>query len=336
LLRPAFVIAMLGGIESLLSAVVSDSMTGTKHNSNRELIGQGVANMVAPLFGGIPATGAIARTATNIKSGAVSPVSAIVHSVTVLLFLVILAPFASEIPLASIAPVLMLVAWNMSERKQFWALIKMRSSDSLVLAITFLLTVLTSLTNAVLVGLILAVLMLVKRMSEMLTVAKVLPDPTHKHEKVFSHMVKEDHDCPQISIFTVEGPLFFGVAQLFEDTIMARLKSNPTILLLRISKVPFMDTTGEANLASIVKYFKRRGGVVIITGLRSQPKEMMLKTGLYNIIGSKNFLENTGASIQYALTQLDYNRCLGCKHYAFRECDQLSEHLPEPLTLVDV
>lgn len=208
LLQPAFVIAMLGGIESLLSAVVADGMTGSRHNSNRELIGQGIANMVTPLFGGIPATGAIARTATNIKSGAVSPWSGVIHGVVVLLVLVLFAPYASHIPLASMAPVLMLVAWNMSERKSFMHVMKTKTSDSLVLLITFLLTVFTSLTTAVEVGLILAVLLFVKRMSEVLKVAKVLPDPEHKHEKVMAHMVREGHDCPQISLYTIEGPLF--------------------------------------------------------------------------------------------------------------------------------
>jgi len=159
LIGPAFVIAILGGIESLLSAVVADGMTNTKHNSNRELVGQGIANIVTPFFGGIPATGAIARTATNIKTGAVSPISGVIHGVFVLVTLLILAPFASHIPLASMAPVLMVVAWNMSEQKHFAHIVKLKSGDSLVLMITFLLTVFTSLTLAVEVGLVLAVIL---------------------------------------------------------------------------------------------------------------------------------------------------------------------------------
>lgn len=176
LIGPAFVIAMLGGIESLLSAVVADGMTNSKHHSNRELIGQGIANIVTPFFGGIPATGAIARTATNIKSGATSPMSGIIHGIFVLLTLLILAPFAVHIPLASLAPVLMIVAWNMSERHHFSHILKLKSGDSLVLVITFLLTVFTSLTLAVEVGLVLAVVLFAKRMSEMLVVSKVLPN----------------------------------------------------------------------------------------------------------------------------------------------------------------
>jgi SulP family sulfate permease len=171
LIPPAFIIAMLGSIESLLSAVVADGMTGSRHNSNRELIGQGIANIVTPLFGGIPATGAIARTATNIKNGAVSPFSGVIHGVVVLLVLMMLAPYASLIPLASMAPILMLVAWNMSELKEFAHVLKAKTSDSIILLITFLLTVFTNLTTAVEVGLILAVLLFVKRMSEILNVA---------------------------------------------------------------------------------------------------------------------------------------------------------------------
>jgi SulP family sulfate permease len=331
LLQPAFVIAMLGGIESLLSAVVADGMTGSRHNSNRELIGQGIANMVTPLFGGIPATGAIARTATNIKSGAVSPLSGIIHGVVVLLVLVLFAPYASHIPLASMAPVLMMVAWNMSERRSFIHVLKTRTSDSLVLLITFLLTVFTSLTTAVEVGLILAVLLFVKRMSEMLKVAKVLPDPDHKHEKVMAHMVHDGHDCPQMSMYTIEGPLFFGAADTFEKSVMDSIHRRPGILLLRMSKVPFIDTTGESNLASILKHFEQSNGMVLFSGIQAQPMEMLKRTGLAERIAPDHMFEHTGEAIDYALLHLDHQKCLGCKHFAFRECATLSSAgaLPE-------
>ena len=325
LIRPAFIIAMLGSIESLLSAVVADGMTGYRHNSNRELIGQGIANIITPLFGGIPATGAIARTATNIKNGATSPLSGIIHGMVVFLILILFAPFASKIPLASMAPILMVVAWNMSERKEFLHVIKTRTSDSIVLFITFILTVFTSLTTAVEVGLILAVILFVKRMSEMLTVAKVLPDPTVKHEKLHAHMVAEGHDCPQISIYTIEGALFFGVANMFEKSIMDTLHFRPNILLLRMGKVPFMDITGESNLASLVKHFKNLNGIVLIAGLKNQPKDVLKRTGLFSKIGENHFFEHSGEAIDYALTQLDFNRCLGCKHFAFNECTSLSD-----------
>lgn len=324
LLQPAFVIAMLGGIESLLSAVVADGMTGSRHNSNRELIGQGIANLVTPLFGGIPATGAIARTATNIKSGAVSPLSGVIHGVVVLLVLILFAPYASHIPLASMAPVLMLVAWNMSERKSFAYVLRTKTGDSLVLLLTFLLTIFTSLTTAVEVGLILAVILFVKRMSEMLKVAKVLPDPDHKHEKVMAHMVREGHDCPQISLYTIEGPLFFGAADMFEKSVMDSLPERPGMLLLRMGKVPFIDTTGEANLASLIKHFERSGGIVLLSGLQEQPLEMLKRTGLLERLDSAHRFEHTGEAITYALRHLNQEKCKGCKHFAFRECAALS------------
>lgn len=325
LIQPAFIIAMLGGIESLLSAVVADGMTGCRHNSNRELIGQGIANMTAPLFGGIPATGAIARTATNIKSGAVSPLSGVIHGAVVFLVLILFAPYASHIPLASMAPVLMLVAWNMSERKQFVHVLRTKTSDSLVLLITFLLTVFTNLTIAVEVGLIMAVLLFVKRMSELLIVAKVLPDPNDKKEKVAAHMVSEGHDCPQISMYTIEGPLFFGAADMFEKSIMDTIHCRPGILLLRMGKVPFMDTTGEYNLSGLVKHFQKQGGTVLLSGIRPQPLEVLKRTGLYERIGEEHIFEHTGDALNYALFRLDPGRCLGCNHFAFRECAALSK-----------
>lgn len=323
LLKPAFVIAMLGGIESLLSAVVADEMTNSKHNSNKELIGQGIANMVTPLFGGIPATGAIARTATNIKSGAVSPLSGIIHGVVVLLVLLFFAPFASYIPLSSMAPILMVVAWNMSERKSFAHILKTKSTDSLVLIVTFLLTVFVNLTTAVEVGLVMAAILFTKRMSDLMTTAKALPNLQHKHEKIESQIVSDSHDCPQISIYNVKGPLFFGAAQTFETSIMSTINYRPKILLLRMGRVPFMDTTGEANLASIVSHFSKNG-IVIISGINEQPKNVLVSTGLYDVIGQEHFFEHTGDAIQFAIEQLDRNKCLGCKHFAFKECKKLS------------
>jgi SulP family sulfate permease len=325
LIGPAFVIAMLGGIESLLSAVVADGMTNSKHNSNRELIGQGIGNMVAPLFGGIPATGAIARTATNIKNGALSPMSGIIHGLAVLLVLLLLAPYASHIPLASMAPILMVVAWNMSERKEFAYVLGTKTSDSFILVVTFLLTVFTNLITAVEVGLVLAVVLFVKRMSENLTIEKVLPDPADKNKKVRAHVVTEGRNCPQISIFTIEGPLFFGAAQMFEKSILDTINHRPKVLILRMSKVPYMDTTGQSNLTSIVRHFQKMGGILLISGLQSQPKEVLQRTGLDKELGMDHFFEHTGDAINYALTKLEPSKCLGCRQYAFQECARLSE-----------
>ncbi|WP_261303964.1 SulP family inorganic anion transporter [Paenibacillus andongensis] len=324
LIKPALVIAMLGGIESLLSAVVADGMAGTRHNSNRELIGQGIANMITPLFGGIPATGAIARTATNIKSGAESPFSGVIHGIVVLLVLFLFAPYASNIPLASMAPILMVVAWNMSERKEFVHVLKTKTAESFVLLITFFLTVFTDLTTAVEVGLVLSVIIFVKHMSGLLITAKVLPDPSEKNEEVAAHMVNEQHNCPQISIYTVEGALFFGVANMFEKSIMDEIHYKPKVLILKMGNVPYMDTTVESNLSSIVKHFNKHGGTVIISEIQTQPRDMLRKTRLDEFIGQEHFFEKTGDAVSFALTKLNHSQCLGCKHYAFRECYQLS------------
>lgn len=329
LIKPALVIAMLGGIESLLSAVVADGMARTKHDSNRELIGQGLANIVAPLFGGIPATGAIARTATNIKSGAVSPFSGVIHGLVVLLVLVALAPFASTIPLASLAPILMVVAWNMSERKEFWFILKTKTGDSAILLITFLLTVFTNLTTAVEVGLVLAVIFFVKRMSETLTVSNVIPDPVNIHSKVLPEVVLEDHNCPQISIYTIKGSLFFGAAQQFQKLISDSIVYHPKILILRMGSVPYMDTTGEANLAKIVQDFKHHDVEIIISGLQQQPKEVLQKTGLYMELGQDAFFKHTADALYYALHHVDKTNCLGCQRLACKECSELAYPLME-------
>ncbi|WBL15736.1 SulP family inorganic anion transporter [Sutcliffiella sp. NC1] len=324
LIRPAFAIAILGAIESLLSAVVADGMTKSKHNSNRELMGQGVANIVTPFFWGVPATGAIARTATNIKNGAVSPISGVVHGIVVLFVLLLFAPYAFSIPLASMAPILMVVAWNMSERKEFLHILKTKSGDTLVLLVTFLLTVFVNLTVAVEFGLILAVILFTKRMSESVITEKVLPNPHSKTDKVDPTIVTDTHDCPQISIYNIEGPLFFGAAQTFEQKIMRTINDKPKVLILRMGKVPYIDTTGESYLSSIVNDFSRNG-IVLITGLNQQPEKMLIKTGLSDIIGKEHFFDRTGEAINYALAQLDVKKCSGCKHFAFRECVSLSK-----------
>ncbi len=326
LLPSAFIIAMLGGIESLLSAVVADGMTGERHNSNKELIGQGVANIITPLFGGIPATGAIARTATNIKSGAVSPLSGIIHGFVVLLILLVLAPYAIHIPLASMAPILMIVAWNMSERKEFVHVLKTKTGDSVVLLITFLLTVFTDLTTAVEIGLVLAVILFIKRMSELITVSMVLPDPEdqHHHLTAIQKIQEKGHSCPQISIYTIEGPLFFGAAQFFAKSIMDTIKYHPKVLILQMGKVPYMDITGEANLSSIVQHFLKKDGKILVTGIKNQPREMLEKTGLYHQIGAENFYLHTSDAIDVALEMIETEQCRACQGNAFSECRVLA------------
>lgn len=324
LLQPALVIALLGGIESLLSAVVADHMTGSKHDSNRELVGQGIANMAAPLFGGIPVTGAIARTATNIKNGAVSPVSGIVHALVVLAVLLLFAPYASSIPIASMAPVLMVVAWNMSERREFARLLRTKTSDSLILVVTFLLTVCINLTIAVEVGLLLAFLQFIRQMSRSVKVSPVLPDHADKGKKVKEHVVTERHDCPQFRICTVEGALFFGVAKAFGSLVSNWIHHQPKIVLLRMGKVPYLDTTAEQHLADIVRQIRGKGGTVLVSGLQQQPRDLLRRTGLYEEIGEEHFFSRTGDAIDFALTKIENKKCIGCKHFAFRECTLLS------------
>ncbi|GIP33200.1 SulP family inorganic anion transporter [Paenibacillus sp. J2TS4] len=320
LLGPAVTIALLGAIESLLSAVVADGMSGTRHNSNRELLGQGAANIITPLFGGIPATGAIARTAANIKSGAVSPLSAIIHGITVLIILLLFAPYASRIPLAGMAPILMLVSWNMSSRRHFMQLIRMRNGDSAVALVAFILTVFVNLTIAVGIGLVLAALLFIKRMSELLAVTKVMPaarDTSATEEGVQPSAAKEP--CAPIRIYAVEGPLFFGAAQYFLNTLMDAVRSKPEVLILDLERMPFIDATGEANLHVLVRHFQGNDCLVLITGIQHQPREMLIRSGLYPRIGQTHFLARTKEAVDYALTQLDVRPCDECQICLLRQ-----------------
>lgn len=329
LLRPAFAIAFLGAIESLLSAVVADGMTGTHHNSNRELIGQGIANIVTPLFGGIPATGAIARTATNIKTGAATRVSVVISALFVLATMLLLAAYAGSIPLASMAPVLMLVAYNMSEHHAFISILKTRSHSAGVLIVTFLLTVLTDLTVAVEFGLLLAMIIFVKRMSDILVVHRVLPDQEHHLVSVDDEKEPVDtHDCPQISIFSVEGPIFFGAAQMFSQTLMDTIHYYPKVIILRMSKVPFIDLTGEQHLRIIINDLQKRGTLVLISGLNHQAERLLKKTGLYGMVGAHHYFRHTCDAIAHATNHIDKNACRNCKKDLSKHClaeEQLEE-----------
>lgn len=296
MLRPALLIALLGGFESLLSAVVADGMSGSRHNSNRELIGQGIANIVTPMFGGIPATGAIARTATNIRSGAASPLSGVIHGLVVLLTLVLFAPFASSIPLSAMAPILMVVAWNMSERKEFALIVKARTGDSLVMAVTFLLTVFTDLTTAVEAGLAIAVLLFVKEMCGNLAVAKEERDPSMQ----------------ELLVYTIEGPLFFGTASGLGKLIMSESDVRPKLLLLRMENVPYIDSSGEYVLSVILKTYKRHGVPVLVSGIRPQPEAYLRKTGLDRILGKEHFFAHKDEAIRYALGKLGRDEAAAC------------------------
>lgn len=300
LLAPAFVIAMLGGIESLLSAVVADRMTNTKHDSNQELIGQGIANIVTPMFGGIPATGAIARTGTNIQSGAVSSLAGIIHGLFVLLTLLVFAPLAGHIPLASMAPILMMIAWNMSEKNHFVHVLKTKKADAIVLVVTFLLTVLADLTIAVGVGLALAVVLFVKRVGEVFSVT-LMPLPVLSGE---GQLINEGIETGQIVPCLVSGPLFFGTAQHFEQKMVELTKDNPVYVLLNMERVPYMDTTGEMHFRSVYRSIRRRGGKLLIVGMNNELRIVLENSGLTNELGTTLFFHSTLEAVAYLTNQV--------------------------------
>lgn len=283
---PALMIAALGGIESLLSATVADNMTGDRHNSNRELIGQGLANIASPLFGGIPATGAIARTATNIKSGAASRLSGVIHGIVVLLILVLMAPLASYIPLASLAPILMVVAWNMSERKRFIYMLKWKSGESVVLVVTFLATVFIDLTAGVGIGMALAFIHFIHRMSRL----------------NFSMHPAMDLRRNAILKVKMEGVLFFGAARRMERKMIASLNEKPKFVMLDMSKVIYMDTTGVAYLSEVILSVLRYKGEIFIIGAQSQPLDTMIRSGLGNREGV-HFCHDLTAALKKATNQ---------------------------------
>ncbi len=289
LLPPSIIIALLGGVESILSAMVADNMKGSKHDSNKELVGQGIANMAAPLFGGIPATGAIARTATNIKNGGASPISGVVHGVVVLLILMLFAPYASMIPLAAMAPILMFVAWNMSEKKEFINIVKVKNADSLVLVVTFLLTVIGDLIIGVTAGLILAFIAFIKKMSQ---TTSIRPNVVVPQMETAAALEKQT-DQQGISMYAIEGPLFFGTTDSLENSILDHVQTKPKTLILLMNKVNYMDTSAEAVLMNISNRLKHHNGKLMIVGLQSQPKELLRRTGLFHHIGKQYFFERT-------------------------------------------
>ena len=289
LLPPAIVIALLGGVESILSAMVADNMKGSKHDSNKELVGQGIANMAAPLFGGIPATGAIARTATNIKNGGASPISGVVHGVVVLLILMVFAPYASMIPLAAMAPILMFVAWNMSERKEFINILKVKNADSLVLVVTFLLTVIGDLIIGVTAGLILAFIAFIKKMSQTTNIHTNVAVPQMETAATLEKQTEEKG----ISMYSIEGPLFFGTTDSLENSIFDHVQTKPKTLILLMNKLNYMHTSSDAVLMNISNRLKHHNGKLMIVGLQSQPKELLHRTGLFHHIGKQHFFERT-------------------------------------------
>lgn len=294
LIGPAFTIALLGAIESLLSATAADGMARTRHHSNQELIGQGFANILTPLFGGFAATGAIARTATNIRNGGNSPIAAVVHSVFLLLVILMLSPLAKNIPLSALAAILFVVAYNMSDVPHFMYMITHAPRDDvLVLLVTFLLTIFTNLVVAVNIGVILAMLLFIRRMTQFVTVEK------ENHEALNSELGLKGLTVPNdVVIYSLQGPFFFGVAEKIERAF-AITHSDPKIIIFRLKNVPFMDMTGLQTFREIIKEFNKRGVQVYLCEANVKVIKKLEKIKLNGWVGGGRIFTSLPETIQY-------------------------------------
>ena len=294
LIGPAFTIAMLGAIESLLSAVVADGMAGTRHDSNQELIGQGIANIVVPFFGGFAATGAIARTATNIRNGATSPLAGLAHAATLVAVLLVLAPLASSIPLAALAAILFVVAWNMSEVKHFGHMLRRApTADRVILLVTFGLTVFADLVVAVNIGVILAILQFLRRMSE-----SVQTQPMQPGEMQAELAALGLEELPRdVLVYEIAGPIFFGAVQNFERALL-QTHTEPQALIVRLRHVPFMDITGLQTLESVVRELHQRGVRVLLCEANARVSEKLRNAGVLDVLGAGNNVESLQAALR--------------------------------------
>ncbi len=300
LIAPAFTVALLGAIESLLSATVADGMIGGKHRPNTELMAQGIANIGSAFFGGIPATGAIARTAANVKSGARSPLAGIIHAITLALILLVFGPLAKSVPLAALAGILVVVAWNMSERQNFAAILKGPRSDRLVLLLTFLLTVLIDLTVAVEVGIVLSALLFIRRMAEIASVSVITDavsgdvDAAEDPEAFALRAVPEG-----VEVYEVEGPFFFGMADTFWNALGNRRHDIP-VLVLRIRNVPAIDATGLQHLRQLHSQCSRHHTQLIFSGVAPQPHRTFEQSGFLDEVGTENFCSSIDEALKRA------------------------------------
>lgn len=283
----ALTIALLAGIESLLSAVVADGMTGKRHHSNTELIAQGIANVASPLWGGIPATGAIARTATSIKNGAQSPLAGIVHAITILIIFIFCGPWAAYIPMATLAGILMVVAYHMGEWHLFIKMRKSPKSDMVVLLATFVLTIVVDLTVAIQFGVVLAAFLFMRRMASV-TEVSFLGKEGNDNGGIEDPEVARALDIPDgVEIFEIQGPFFFGAASKFKDSLN-EWERLPKILVLRMRHVPVIDATGLQALEELVEQTQREGGVIVLSGVRESLRQVLQKSGLVDRIGPVN------------------------------------------------
>ena len=287
--QPAFTIALLCAIESLLAAMVADGVTGKKHNSNTELIGQGIANIITPFFGGIPATGALARTMANINNGGKSPVAGLVHAVVLLLIFLFLMPYAVYIPLGCLAAILVMVAYNMSEWRTFKYLLKGNRTDVAVLLITFFLTVIIDLTVAIEVGLVLAIILFVKRISETSSIKVLEGDTvpgTENDEKAMLADTEHLDVAPTVEIYEIDGPFFFGLASKLDEIDHLR-NADIKVRIIRMRKVPFMDSTGLNNLRSLWKRSSKEGVQIILSGVNDNVLAYLNKVGFVQELGKE-------------------------------------------------
>lgn len=299
LLPTAFTIAMLGAIESLLSATVADGVIGDSHNSNTELIAQGIANVITPIFGGIPATGAIARTMTNINNGGRTPVAGIIHAIVLLLILLFLGNLTRHIPMSCLAGVLVIVSYNMSEWRTFKALLRNSKSDVAVLVTTFLLTIIFDLTIAIEIGLLLAVVLFLRRISETTSIS-VFKNDINSAEYVEGNADTEKLTLPKgVEVYEIEGPFFFGVASKFEET-MKQIGDKPMIRIIRMRKVPFIDSTGLHNLTNLIKLSKKDKIHILLSGVNPQVRESLEKSGIAEMLSEENICENITEAIEKA------------------------------------
>lgn len=299
LLPTAFTIAMLCAIESLLSATVADGVIGDKHNSNTELIAQGIANLVTPIFGGIPTTGAIARTMTNINNGGRTPVAGIIHAVVLALILLFLGGLTKHIPMACLAGVLVIVSYNMSEWRSFKGLLKNSKSDVAVLLTTFLLTVIFDLTIAIEIGLLLAALLFIRRISETSSIS-VFKETAKEADYVEGNDETEKLKLPVgVEVYEIEGPFFFGVANKFEE-IMKSIGDRPKMQIIRMRKVPFMDSTGAHNLKNLIHSAQKDKIQILLSGANEKVHSVLENNGIVELLGTANVCSNINEALARA------------------------------------
>ena len=302
LVSPAITIAILGAIESLLSATVADGVIGDRHDSNTELIAQGVANLASPIFGGIPATGAIARTMTNINNGGRTPVAGIVHAAVLLLIFLFLMPLAQYIPMACLAGVLVIVSYNMSGWRSFASIMKNPKSDVIVLVVTFLLTVIFDLTIAIEVGLICACLLFMRRMAETTDVKVISDEIDPAEEQSDFQMGNLEHlTIPEgVEVYEINGPYFFGAGNKFEDLMATMGHKRPKVRIIRMRKVPFVDSTGIHNLTNLCVMSQKEGIQVVLSGVNPKVQAVLHKSGFDQMLGEENICSHINIALERA------------------------------------